>query len=48
MKKEDTISMIVTLFRDLSQSAQVEVMTMVYYDMYDGQKDQFLKETENA
>ena len=48
MKKQDTIEMIVTLFRDLSRSAQVEVMTMLYYDMYDGQKDQFLRETENG
>ena len=40
--------MIVTLFRDLSKSAQVEVMTMLYYDMYDAQKDAFLEETENA
>ena len=48
MKKEDTISMIINLFRDLSQTAQVEVMTMLYYDMFDGQKDKFLKETENG
>ena len=48
MKKEDTIEIIIRLFRDLSQSAQVEVMTMLYFDMYDGQKDKFLKETENA
>ena len=40
--------MMCTLFRNLSQSAQVEVMTMFYYDMYDRQKDQFLRETENA
>jgi hypothetical protein len=48
MKKADTFEMIITLFRDLSQSAQVEIMTMLYYDMYDGQKDQFLRETENS
>lgn len=48
MKKQDIISMMRTLFRNLSQSAQVEVMTMFYYDMYDRQKDQFLRETENA
>lgn len=48
MKKEDTLSMIVTLFRDLSKSAQVETMTMLYYEMYDEQKDKFLRETENA
>lgn len=40
--------MIITLFRDLSKSAQVEVMTMLYYDMYDHEKDAFLRETENA
>jgi hypothetical protein len=48
MKKQDIISMMCTLFRNLSQSAQVEVMTMFYYDMYDRQKDQFLRETDNA
>ena len=48
MKKQDIISKMCTLFRNLSQSAQVEVMTMFYYDMYDRQKDQFLRETENA
>ena len=48
MKKQDTIDFICKLFRDLSQSAQVEVMTILYYDMYDGQKDEFLRETENG
>ena len=48
MKKEDTIEFIVRLFRDLSMSAQVEVMTILYYDMLDGQKDKFLEETGNA
>ena len=48
MKMEDIISMMCTLFRNLSKSAQVEVMTMFYYDMYDHQKDQFLRETDNA
>lgn len=48
MKKEDIIEIIVRLFRDLSQTAQVELMTMLYYDMYDKQKDKFLEETENA
>jgi hypothetical protein len=48
MKKTDNFSMIITLFRDLSKSAQVEIMTMLYYEMYDHQKDEFLRETENA
>jgi hypothetical protein len=48
MKKQDTLSTIVALFRDLSQSAQVEIMTMLYYEMYDRQKDEFLRETDNA
>lgn len=48
MKKQDTIDFICKLFQDLSQSAQVEVMTILYYDMYDGQKDEFLRETENG
>ena len=48
MKKEDNFDIIITMFRDLSKSEQVEIMTMLYYDMYDGQKDQFLRETENA
>lgn len=48
MKKADNFSMMITLFRDLSKSAQVEIMTMLYYEMYDHQKDEFLRETENA
>ena len=44
MKKADNFSMIITLFRDLAQADQVEIMTMLYYDMYDGQKDQFLRD----
>jgi hypothetical protein len=48
MKKEETISTITKLFNGLSKSAQVEVMTTLYYRMYDEQKDRFLEETENA
>lgn len=48
MTKQDTISMIMTLFRDLSMGGQVEALTTLYYKMTDGQKDQFLRETENA
>ena len=48
MKKEEIISTITKLFNDLSKSAQVEVMTTLYYRMYDEQKDRFLEETENA
>jgi hypothetical protein len=48
MKKADNFSMMITLFRDLSKSAQVEIMTMFYYEMYDHQKDEFLRETDNA
>ena len=48
MKKADTFEFIITLFRDLSKSAQVEIMTMLYYEMYDREKDQFLRETDNA
>lgn len=48
MKKEDTIEFVCRLFRDLSKSGQVEVMTMLYYDMTDSQKDEFLRETDNA
>lgn len=48
MKKKDIFTMMETLFDNLSQSAQVEIMTRFYYEMYDGQKDEFLRETENA
>ena len=48
MKKQDNFSMMITLFRDLSKSEQVEIMTMFYYEMYDHQKDEFLRETDNA
>ena len=48
MKKQDIISMMCTLFQNLTEEAQVEVMTMFYYYMHDGQKDEFLRETENS
>ena len=48
MTKQDTIRVIMTLFRDLSRGGQVEALTTLYYEMTDGQKDQFLRETENA
>ena len=47
MKKKTIQSVIETLFGELSQSAQVEIMTILYYEMLDGQKDEFLRETEN-
>lgn len=36
------------LFDVLPQNEQVSLMTTLYYAMYDGQKDKFLRETENA
>lgn len=48
MRKEDIFMIMNILFNNLSQSAQVEIMTMFYYEMYDEQKDNFLRETENA
>jgi len=48
MKKQDIFSMINTLFRGLSKSAQVEIMVSLYYEMDASQEDKFLGETDNA
>ena len=48
MKKQDTFTMLTTLFNDLSESAQVEIMAMFYYQLDDYHKDEFLRETDNA
>ena len=48
MKKQDTFTMLTTLFNDLSESAKVEIMTMFYYQLDDYHKDEFLRETDNA
>jgi hypothetical protein len=47
MKKEDIFTVMETLFRNLSQSAQVEIMTMFYYEIYPAQKDKFRRKIEN-
>lgn len=36
------------LFNRLSEEDQVAIMIDLYCSMYDGQKDEFLEETENA
>lgn len=36
------------LFEVLEKDEQVDLMVSLYYSMYDGQKDSFLRETENA
>ena len=35
------------LFRKLGKTAQVETLAELYWSMSDGQKDDFLRETEN-
>ena len=48
-KQETTISNVIEqLFTALSSDAKVSLMTTLYYSMLDGQKDEFLRETENA
>jgi hypothetical protein len=48
-KKTDAIfTYVQQLFGELSKSEQVDLMTTLYYSMLDGQKDEFLRETENA
>ena len=43
-----TIYKIEELFGTLSSTAKVSAMCSLYYDMYDGEKDEFLRETENG
>ena len=45
MTNQDTI---ITLFNGLSKDEQVETLVELYYSMYDSQKDEFLRETDNA
>lgn len=45
MKKVDTIEFITRLFHDLSKTSQVEVITQLYFEMNDYQKDEFLRKT---
>lgn len=48
-KQETTISNVIEqLFTALSSGAKVSLMATLYYSMYDGEKDKFLRETENA
>ena len=44
----DTINQIEKLFDKLSSNGKVSVMCSLYYDMYDGEKDKFLRDTENG
>lgn len=45
MTNQDTI---IVLFNGLSKDEQVETLVTLYYSMYDAQKDEFLRETDNA
>lgn len=45
MNTQDTI---ITLFNNLSKDEQVETLTALYFSMRAEQKDEFLRETENA
>ena len=45
MTTQDTI---ITLFNNLTNEEKVETLTALYYSMRDAQKDEFLRETENA
>lgn len=35
-------------FSTLSSADKVELLAELYYSLYDGEKDDFLRETENA
>lgn len=35
-------------FSTLSSADKVELLVELYYSLYDGEKDDFLRETENA
>lgn len=44
----ETIDKIKDLFNKLSSYGKVSLMCTLYYDMYDGEKDQFLRDTDNG
>lgn len=43
-----TQDIIITLFNDLTNEKKVETLTTLYYTLRAEQKDDFLRETENA
>lgn len=45
MTTQDTI---ITLFNNLTNEEKVETLTTLYYALRAEQKDEFLRETENA
>ena len=45
MATQDTI---ITLFNNLTSEEKVETLTALYYTLRAEQKDEFLRETENA
>jgi hypothetical protein len=45
MTTQDTI---ITLFNNLTNKEKVETLTALYYTLRAGQKDEFLRETQNA
>jgi len=45
MTTQDTI---ITLFNNLTNEEKVETLTTLYYTLRAEQKDEFLRETENA
>lgn len=45
MTAQDTI---ITLFNNLTNEEKVETLTTLYYSLRAEQKDEFLRETENA
>ena len=44
----ELIDSIKTMFNKLSGYGKVSLMCTLYYEMYDGEKDQFLRETDNG
>lgn len=48
LDKIDIQNQIEDLFAQLGKESQVSCLTTLYYKMYDGQKDRFLKEIENS
>ena len=42
------IDSIKTMFNRLSSNGKVSLMCTLYYDMYDGEQDRFLRDTENG
>jgi len=46
-KYQEILSKIKDLFYDLSSSDQVYALVELYESLYDGQKDEFLEETQN-